>query len=151
MPIMERMYDGSRYGLLNENTTPSIERGRKRMKRVSWRAYLGCLAFFVFACLFLSGAQRLIAADKTSVQTETLSCREAWLCSAPSSAQDQQTSRQRSDRAYGDSERVIHSQSEYSVYGRMQRRSDANGNVLSGRNSYLRAVYQAFPLGDGFA
>ena len=145
------MYDGSEYGLLNEDVTHQLKGGEQRMKRVSWRTYMGCFAFFVFACLLLSGAQRLIAADKTSVQTETLSCREAWLCSAPSSAQDQQTSRQRSDRAYGDSERVIHSQSEYSVYGRMQRRSDANGNVLSGRNSYLRAVYQAFPLGDGFA
>ena len=106
------------------------------MKRVSWRTYMGCFAFFVFACLFLSGAQRLIAADKTSVQTETLNCREAWLCSTLSS---------------GDAERVICSQSEYSVHERMQRRSDANGNILSGRSSYLRAVYQAFPLGDGFA
>ena len=89
------------------------------MKRVSWRAYLGCLAFFIFACLLLSGAQRLIAVDRQSVQAET--------------------------------ERVICSRSEYSVHERMQRQSDANGNILSGRSSYLRAVYQAFPLGDGFA
>lgn len=121
------------------------------MKRVSWRAYLGCLAFFVFACLLLSGAQRLIAVDGQSVQAETLNCREAWLCSTLSSAQNQRSSQQESERAYGDAERVICSQSEYSVHERMRRRSDANGNILSGRSSYLRAVYQAFPLGDGFA
>lgn len=133
MPIMERMYDGSRYGLLNEDTIPSIERGRKRMKRVSWRAYLGASRSLFSPACFYPVLQRLIAVDRQSVQAETLNCREAWLCSTLSSAQNQRSSQQESERAYGDAERVIHSQSEYSVYGRMQRRSDANGNVLSGQ------------------
>ena len=32
----------------------------------------------------------------------------------------------------------------------LQRR-DANGNILPGSESYMKTVYRAFPLGDGFA
>ena len=121
------------------------------MKRVSWRMMMGGFAVFVFACLLLSGAQRLIAFDRQNASADAPSCREAWLCSMPSSAQNQQTSRQRGEKAYGDAERTVYPQNEYAEHERMQRRSDANGNVLSGGNSYLHAVYRAFPLGDGFA
>ena len=128
-----------------------MREGGEQMKCISWRMMLGCFAVFVFACLLLSGAQRLIAVDRQDVSMDTLSCREAWLCSMPSSTQDQQTSRQRSEKTYGDAKWAIHPQNEYADRGRMQRQRDANGNVLSGGNSYLHAVYRAFPLGDGFA
>jgi len=104
-----------------------------------------CLA--LFACLLLSGAQRLIASgeDRPSCATVTV---QAYLCGAPADAA--QADRQNDARARweGRAAEAVQALADCAPGGAC---SDANGNVLTSAVSYLRTVYQAFVLGDGFA
>lgn len=115
------------------------------------RAYGGVIVLFVFACLLLAGAGRLIESETASESLTDLSQRQAWLCAAPSFAQEQLPGAQ-SEARLGEDHRLAASEKE-KVHnaGLLLLRSDANGNVLLGSESYLKTVYRAFPLGDGFA
>ena len=96
------------------------------MKAKGSRVCSGAIVLFVFVCLLLAGAGRLIASEGDGQRMPDLSQRQAWLCAAPNAAQEPLTD------------------------ARLQRR-DANGNILPGSESYMKTVYRAFPLGDGFA
>lgn len=120
------------------------------MKKTDWRPYVLFVCCLAFCCLLLSGAQRLIGAE-TAPMPNRPAVRAAALCAAPA-ASAQETSRQpgrtaspgehaAQPRAASCGKEAVHPHAG----------SDANGNILAGARSYLHAVYQAFPLGDGFA
>lgn len=116
------------------------------MRKRSERSLVLFAVFFVFACLLLSGGSRLIGhEERASVQIADVSGVAAAFSAAPSQRSEtgvdpvHREASPREDKAEAPQgpapcARVI---------------CDANGNVL-GSVSYLRAVYQAFSLGDGF-
>ena len=102
----------------------------------------------VFACLLLAGGSRLIGHAQPQ-ETEAFArgaAAHAVLCSAASSAQEAEEIHARGQ---------VHGWKKPAVAQATRQLiscvcSDANGNVLGGV-SYLRTVYQAFSLSDGFA
>ena len=101
----------------------------------------------VFFCLLLSGGSRLIGreGEELTLTHPPLTLRSA-LCSEPAQAEQTgfDSARDRADGMQIAVAPIIHDEPDTSVC------SDANGNVLR-QETYLRAVYQAFSLGDGFA
>lgn len=104
---------------------------------------LSCLAFF---CLFLSGAQRLISVQEAPKEEER-TVHRAYLCASVSSAPEAGT--QVKSENFDVQQLHAHPLRPQDPIKKIG--SDANGNVLAGARSYLHIVYQAFPLGDGFA
>lgn len=102
-----------------------------------------CLAFF---CLFLSGAQRLISVQEAPEEEER-TVHQAYLCASVSSAPE--AGRQAKSGHFDVQQFRAHPLCPQEPIKKIG--SDANGNVLVGARSYLHIVYQAFPLGDGFA
>ena len=113
---------------------------------------LALAAFLLaFACIFIGGAPRLIADCDTQIDIVLPGPVGAYLCGAEASATSQPLENVRFTRG----ETAAHMQRiQYSDWLRVQSHSspgcDANGNVLCAV-SYMRSVYQAFDLGDGFA
>ena len=117
------------------------------MRKRDERCFVLLPLLIVFCCLLLSGGSRLIGREGEELaQSLPVSVLRGVLCSAP--AQTEQTScdpaRDHTDKAQIMVASMIHDEPDISVC------SDANGNVLRCQ-TYLRAVYQAFSLGDGFA
>ena len=105
------------------------------------------LALFAltFACVLLSGAGRLLGTQERHIP-ESLPARAVLTAPAPREAAEsalascQETLRRAPE---GEAPQV-------QAISAPRAQTDANGNVLRGR-SYLRTVYSAFALGDGFA
>lgn len=121
------------------------------MKSARPHAFSGVLILFAFACLLLAGSQRLIASSDKPKDFADLSGREAWFCAVPTAAQEQLPEGQSVSRASSEKRAAVPSERWNRQAGRLVARCDANGNVLSGNGRYMKAVYRAFPLGDGFA
>ena len=110
-----------------------------------FRALLMAVCATAFVCLLLSGATRLVASDGEAGASPALSVRAAL--TAPS-RQDEPDAAEAAQTSVRRGERVFEAASLCAPAMPALRR-DANGNVLT-RVSYLRAVYRAFSLGDGF-
>ena len=119
------------------------------MKKTDFSPWLLALSAFVFCCLLLTGAQRLIAAPEQPPAEEPIRLRTAALCAPVPSSQE----------AEGPVSRIpTPAERQIQLLGSVPKPpisvpksgSDANGNVLIGSRSYLHMVYQAFALGDGF-
>ena len=108
------------------------------MKAKGSRVCSGAIVFFVFVCLLLAGAGRLIASEGDGQRIPDLSQRQAWLCAAPNAAG-------------GEHRFAFSANREGQRAAALLQRRDANGNILPGSESYMKTVYRAFPLGDGFA
>ena len=121
------------------------------MKSIRSRTYSGILILFAFACLLLAGSQRLIASSDEPRELSDLSGREAWFCAAPTAAQEQLPDGQNGSRVDGEKSIAVASGQWKQQVEAISTRCDANGNILPGNGRYMKAVYQAFPLGDGFA
>lgn len=105
------------------------------------------LCAFAFLCVALGGAPRLIAAGADGEPLPSAAPVKACLTAADASA----VAASEADRPAPSREDALPLQADRPDALSLARvRRDANGNVLAAR-SYLRAVYQAFALGDGFA
>lgn len=117
------------------------------MTRRSEHSLVLLLVCFAFMCLLLGGGSRLIAVQggEASVpeRTDSLIC--AAFVSAPAPRAETGTPHQR--------EQLVQRRESVPVTENpvlnVLTECDANGNVLKSR-PYLREVYQAFVLGDGF-
>ena len=114
------------------------------------RSMLFAASLALFACLLLSGAQRLIGSQLQGGQSPAAAPAQAYLCSA-SPAYVLSTEDGSRDKAgeYRDSVDALPAGRPFAQP--RGARADANGNVIASGISYLRSVYQAFALGDGFA
>ena len=116
------------------------------MAKKSERSLLLWCMLFAFVCLLLQGGGRLIAGgEEPVIPVRPVSAIRAVLCNAP--AQQRQTGTEviksaAAKRMQAESA-PDHRELNHTVL------SDANGNVLAGR-TYMRTVYQAFTLDDGF-
>ena len=121
------------------------------MKARGSRLYSGAVVLFVFVCLLLAGAGRLIASENDSQSLPDLSQREAWFCAAPNVVQEPLTGVQSEARPCGEQRPALSAERDGQSAEALLQRRDANGNILPGSESYMKTVYRAFPLGDGFA
>ena len=118
------------------------------MKNTHCRGMLLIAVVFVFSCLLLSGGSRLIASpDKPA---EPVFPRESRLsasltCPARVQTQELHEGKAQESRDAGEASPPF-----IAVHAPRPPQTDANGNILR-QTSYMRAVYQAFALGDGFA
>lgn len=116
------------------------------MAKKSERKLLLFVMLFAFACLLLHGGGRLIASEEAPlIPARPVSAIRAAICDAQ--VQRPQTGAVALKSAAA---RRMHAApapqiqaSDHSVP------SDANGNVIASK-TYMRAVYQAFTLDDGF-
>lgn len=121
------------------------------MKTTAFRTFMLLMGMAVLSCILLCGAQRLVgrADEAPPIVPGSVSAKQAILVSAASCAQE--TGAQQGRTSCVRVDEVRQSAQLFSAAGNgLIARRDANGNVLPGRGSYLRMVYQAFPLGDGF-
>ena len=119
------------------------------MKRTCWRDLLFAMTLLAFSCLLLMGGSRLIAMPDEAASAILPS--ESWMeasltCPPPQPAQNV--------LAEGEEEGRIRCSFPVCVDNtgnemRFLSDTDANGNIIR-HASYMRAVYQAFALGDGF-
>ena len=121
------------------------------MKAKGSRVCSGAIVLFVFVCLLLAGAGRLIASEGDGQRMPDLSQRQAWLCAAPNAAQEPLTDARQEIRPGGEHRFAFSANREGQRAAALLQRRDANGNILPGSESYMKTVYRAFPLGDGFA
>lgn len=145
MHIIEGMHDRWAYGFT------FARREAESMKKADVRSILLMILSASFICLLIAGAPRLIAdADAcASAEIPPMPVRMACLCSAPSPSQESGAQAVRSPLAAGRGE-LLCAPDPCRMGERPGQNRDANGNVLLS-GSYLHEVYQAFPLGDGFA
>ena len=121
------------------------------MKAKGSRVCSGAIVLFVFVCLLLAGVGRLIASESDGQHMADLSQRQAWLCAAPNAAQEPLTDARQEIRPGGEHRFAFSANREGQRAAALLQRRDANGNILPGSESYMKTVYRAFPLGDGFA
>lgn len=125
--------------------------GKKEAGKVndsSWQKMLLAVFFICFVCLFATGAERLIADEEHP--SAPISGKVFAACIGCShSSQTEAEKHLRRDHEPGRREECCAEDSDGHVSPAAAISCDANGNILSCR-SYLRAVYQAFALGDGF-
>ena len=120
-------------------------KGGGTMASRAMRALLMAVCAMAFVCLLLSGAPRLVASDAEAVSVSEIGVRAALTAPARQDEPDTAASAQTPVRR---GERAVQTVS-LCASAAPALRCDANGNVLT-RESYLRAVYRAFSLGDGF-
>ena len=108
------------------------------MKAKGSRVCSGAIVFFVFVCLLLAGAGRLIASEGDGQRISDLSQRPL-------------TDARQEIRPGGEHRFAFSANREGQRAAALLQRRDANGNILPGSESYMKTVYRAFPLGDGFA
>lgn len=119
------------------------------MKKALWRNVFLTFAVFTFACLLLSGGSRLIAASDDSIEPIQLS--DSWFAASltcPAPAYERLIAETGTQKNRSASAASVYLIVDKTVPAAPQ--TDANGNVLL-QQSYMRTVYQAFALGDGFA
>ena len=122
------------------------EEADKMAKRSEQKLLLVCV-LFVFVCLLLSGGSRLIGSD---VQVDPMPARSFASIRAVLSSPVERHAE--TGCAPGRSQSTQRVQINPAPENRSLQRialCDANGNVI-GEKTYMRAVYQAFVLGDGF-
>ena len=127
----------------------AVGKGGGTMKKALWQKLLLSFAVITFSCLLISGGSRLIATpDKPSLPIAPASSwmRASVSCPPQESheqafAQKTQTCRLLADAPVSHEEKINGVHLPY---------TDSNGNILR-HASYMRAVYQAFALSDGFA
>lgn len=121
-------------------------KGADGLRRGFSSLFLLCCAV-ALACALLGGAQRLIASD-ASAQPQVAAAPVRAVLGAPEEGKAEMRG------APGQDAPRFAAQAPRPVQGGLPKpplaARDANGNVLRAP-SYLRAVYQAFALGDGFA
>ena len=116
------------------------------MAKKGERSLLLFVMLFAFMCLLLQGGGRLIAGeDENQIPLRQISSIRAVLCNAPQHRPHAGDPVIKSvvHRRVPIATVLDHQASDHCVP------SDANGNVLAAR-TYMRAVYQAFALDDGF-
>ena len=116
-------------------------------KRSEQKLLLVCV-LFVFVCLLLSGGSRLIGSD--DMQVDPMPARSFASIRAVLSSPVE--CHAETSCAPGRSQSAQRVQINPAPENRSLQRialCDANGNVI-GEKTYIRAVYQAFVLGDGF-
>ena len=114
------------------------------------RRMLLAASLALFACLLLSGAQRLIGRQAQGGQSPAAVPAQAYLCSAsPACAQSAEDGTQGAGQEHRESADALPAGRPCAQL--RGARADANGNVIASGVSYLRSVHQAFALGDGFA
>ena len=126
------------------------QEGGARMKRENGLALLLSAFAIAFVCVLLSGAGRLVAREEG--RQEAVRPVAVQACLTASSGESREAGRRQAEDS-GDVRRGPLASLQAAPMRRAPvnaARSDANGNVLRGA-SYLRTVYQAFALGDGFA
>lgn len=119
----------------------------KIMPKRSERSLVLFSMVFVFVCLLFSGGSRLIGGQipEDPIEERPVSLVRAAFTGMP--APRAETGRISGDEAAPLRERAAPAPHSPILTNRVT--SDANGNVL-GAQTYLRAVYQAFVLDDGF-
>ena len=116
------------------------------MRKRSERSLVLFAVIFVFACLLLSGGYRLIGHEEgMEGRIESVSAVTAAFSAVP--APQSETGQAPVDGTAVHRAAMVPPPDCAVIPARVV--CDANGNVL-GSLSYLRAVYQAFSLGDGF-
>ena len=117
------------------------------MRKRSERSLVLFALIFVFACLLLTGGERLIGheGEENPAPARSVSTVSAALCAMPAPvAQSGHVPARETD-----GQRMVITRAEEGSLPRSFVLSDANGNVIS-CGTYMHAVYQAFTLGDGF-
>ena len=117
------------------------------MTKRSERSLVLFAMIFVFACLLLSGGSRLIGHEGEAVPVQRAGV--SGVSSAFSAAPAPLFEMGLEPVHRAETIRDARAEAPGSAAPAARVACDANGNVLSGK-SYLRAVYQAFTLGDGF-
>ena len=114
-------------------------------------AYSLFLAVFLltFAVLLISGAPRLIASPSDAPPAVYAMLYPTELCSAPSAPSESGNAEDMQRAGSVRREDVAHISAHASASVQPAPGADANGNVLV-CVSYMRSVYHAFALGDGF-
>lgn len=117
------------------------------MAKKSERSLLLVCMLFVFVCLLLSGGWRLVGSEE---ENNLIRIRPVASVRAVLTSPSEQRIPTGSVIRKGMIDERIHAVA-IQDHLRLTRlvQSDANGNVLAGR-TYMRAVYQAFVLDDGF-
>jgi len=119
------------------------------VKKALWRNVFLAFTAFTFVCLLLSGSSRLIAGPDDAVEPIRLS--DSWFAASltcPAAAHEQLIAENGTQKNRPLSAAAVRLMIDETVPSAPQ--TDANGNVLL-QQSYMRTVYQAFALGDGFA
>ena len=119
------------------------------MKKTQWQKMLLAFSLFVFACLLLGGGSRLIASDEP---VAPILPADSWLhasLTCPPSTQTNELQQRKTQENTLAVSTVLYLTDE--TMNPCSPQTDANGNVLRQGSSYMRTVYQAFALGDGFA
>ena len=120
----------------------------KQMARRSERSLALLFVCFAFGCLLLGGGWRLIGTqgEENAMPGRATTLVRAALVSAPAPRAETGMTHPRAHSV----QRHAKAPAPESLPLTARVRCDANGNVLSSM-TYLRTVYQAFTLGDGFA
>ena len=119
------------------------------MKECPWYKLLLCAFLVCFAFLLVTGADRLIACDEPTVVFVESVPASAYTCSMQTHSE---LNGPLESKVYEAQRKDLPAHPDKSVL-RMEAAGiccDSNGNILAAC-SYMRAVYQAFALGDGFA
>lgn len=105
------------------------------------------LCALALVCIAISGAPRLIAGAEDAPAPVPTAAAQAYL--TQSAQEDAPESAPRAEARVRSSAQALQA-ARLGVPPLPALRRDANGNVLAEHASYLRAVYWAFALGDGF-
>ena len=105
------------------------------------------LCALALVCIAISGAPRLIAGEEDAPPSASTVAAQAYLTQASQESVPQSAPRAET-RVRGSAQAA--QSARLGVMPLLALRRDANGNVLAAQASYLRAVYWAFALGDGF-
>lgn len=117
------------------------------MRTVNWRSVMLCVCILLFSGLLLCGGTRLIGSQQEEAPRDRMVVKAAYLCSAPPQNQETQQGVQEQPKGERTDAALVAVVSPGNPSITLKR--DANGNVLF-HKSYLKTVYQAFSLGDGF-
>lgn len=117
------------------------------MKRRGERSLVFLFICFAFVCLLISGGSRLIGgqSEERAGTERTDALMRAAFVSAPAPRAETEAAKPHEQLVQ---RRAAAPAPEGPILNTLAM-CDANGNVLKGR-TYMRAVYQAFVLGDGF-
>ena len=117
------------------------------MKAKGSRVCSGAIVFFVFVCLLLAGAGRLIASEGDGQRMPDLSQRQAWLCAAPNAAQEPLTDARQEIRPGGEHRFAFSANREGQRAAALLQRRDANGKHSAGKRKLYEDRLSGISLG----
>lgn len=120
------------------------------MKNRGFRSLFWAVCVFVFACLLVSGAPRLVAVGGEELPPVPAAPAQAYLCSAATVVSQPESRESCAAQGISRGECAAVLSPRMTGSETLSPGADSNGNVLQ-EASYLRSVHQAFALGDGFA